>query len=133
MRYVVTALLILGAHFAFLPFKPADAGKAWPIWPLDVNAKPWLSVVGGLPKDGGTFTVVLATVAGIGFSVAALGLYWDRIPAQAWPGIVVVSAVLSLVIYGLYFGVNALLPLALDLVVLGGVLLRGWSASDLRG
>ena len=53
-------------------------------------------------------------------------------PAHWWLPLVVVAAVASLLLYVLYFGVWALLPMALDAVLLWGVLARHWSVAGLR-
>lgn len=123
MRYLVLFLLLLGAHFSLTPFAPAP--KAWSGWPFSVESRSWLSFVGGLPsQSGGLATPVLAGLAGLGFLAAALGLFWSAIPAGAWPLIVVGSAIASGLLYVLYIGLWAILPLLLDALLVWGVL--GW-------
>ncbi|HBY96736.1 MAG: hypothetical protein M5U01_37725 [Ardenticatenaceae bacterium] len=132
MRFVVIVLLILGAHFSLTPFAPAAAGKGWALWPFATDSKPWLSGVGGLPQQpGSALTPALAGVAGLGFLVAALSLFRLVIPADWWSPLVLVSTVASLLLYALYFGPWALLPMAIDAVLLWGMLVQNWSVISL--
>jgi hypothetical protein len=103
-------------------------------WPFAADSKPWLGAVGGLPAHSGSFvTTLLAGLAGLGFLVAALGLFWSGIPSTWWPVLVLVAAAASILLYVLYFGIWAILPLLLDAVLLLGIIFRHWSASGLRG
>lgn len=132
MRFLVLVLLLAAAHLALTPFAPGP--KAWIGWPFAVDSKSWLSVIGGLPsQSGGLVTTLLAGIAGAGLLVAAAGLFWNFIPAQWWPAIVLVSAAASGLLYVLYFGVYAIVPLVLDLVLVLGVTLQHWTVSGLRG
>ena len=133
MRYLVLALLLVSAHFALTPFAPSPAGSAKFYWPFATDSKPWVGFAGALPAQSGLLTALLAGLAGLGLLLAAMGLFWNGIPAAWWPAIVVVSAVASILLYALYFGAWALLPLVLDLALLWGVLLRHWTVAGLRG
>jgi len=134
MRYVVTVLLLVGAHFSLTAFAPAAEGKRWAGWPFGVDSKSVLSVLGGLPRQGGAITALLAGVAGLGFLAAVVGLLFGVIvPADYWRALVTVSAAASILLYALYFGPLSLLPIALDVVILWGAWSRGWSMSGLRG
>jgi hypothetical protein len=133
MRYIVLALLLVSAHFALTPFAPGPAGTAKIYWPFAADSKPWLGFAGGLPAQSGIITAFLAGLAGLGFLAAALGLFWNGIPSTWWPVLVIVAAAASILLYVLYFGVWAILPLLLDAVLLLGVFFRHWSASGLRG
>jgi hypothetical protein len=134
MRYVVTVLLLVGAHFSLTAFAPAAAGKRWIGWPFDADSKPRLGSLGGLPKQGGALAALLAGVAGLGFLAAAVGLLFGVVvPADWWRALVMVALVASILLYALYFGPLALIPIALDVAILWGVLAQGWSMSGLRG
>ncbi len=131
MKLLVLLLLILGAHFSLTPFAPAT--KAWIAWPIGVDSRSWLKLIGGLSSQPGSLvTPILAGLAGLGFLAAAVGLFWNGIPSDWWP-IVIVSAVASALLYVLYFSVWAILPLLLNLVLLWGILLQHWTVSGLRG
>jgi hypothetical protein len=134
MHYVVTVLLLVGAHFSLTAFAPAAEGKRWVGWPFGVDSKSLLSGLGGLPRQGGAVTALLAGVAGLGFLLAVVGLLFGVVvPTDWWRILVTTSAAASILLYALYFGPLSLLPIALDVVILWGVLLHGWSMSGLRG
>jgi hypothetical protein len=134
MQIVVLILLVLAAHFSLTPFAPAKSGKAAFYWPFASDTRPVIAFVGRLPnQSGGLITPVLAAVAGLCFAGAVLGILGIVVPASWWPILVVVAAVASILLYVLYFGVFALLPLAIDAVLLWGVLFQGWTANGLRG
>jgi len=134
MHIVVMALLVIAAHFSLTPFAPAPAGQAKFYWPFAADSKSWLGFIGGLPSQpGSVVTPILAGLAGLGFLAAAVSLFWNAIPTQWWPVVVIVSAAASALLYVLYFGVWAIPPLVLDLVLLGGVLLQHWTVPGLRG
>ena len=128
MRIVVIILLLVGAHYSLTPFAPAP-GKAWLGWPFDADSKPWLGGVDGVPgQPGSLVTTLLAAVAGLGFLAAAISLIFGAVvPVDWWQPLVVVAAVASALLYVLYFGMWALIPLVVDAVLLWGVLAQGWS------
>lgn len=132
MKFLVLLLLIVSAHFSLTPFAPAP--RAWIAWPFGLDSKPWLKLIGGLPSQSGSFiTPLLAGLAGLGLLLAAVGLFWNGVPSQWWPLIVIVSAAASVLLFVLYFGPWAILPLILDLALLWGVLLQHWTVPGLRG
>lgn len=132
MRYVVFALLLIAAHFAFTPFAPAP--KGWIGWPFGADSKPIFSFIGGLPsQSGNVLTPLLAGLAGLGFLGAVAALAGVAIPANWWKPLVMVAGIASALLYVLYFGKWSLLPLALDGVLLWGVLAQSWSVEMLRG
>lgn len=131
MRYVVFVLLLIASHFALTPFAPAP--KAWLGWPFGADSKPIFSFVGGLPSQaGGLLTPLLAGLAGLGFLAALAALFGLVIPASWWRPLMLVAGIASALLYVLYFGKWALLPLALDAVLLWGVLAQGWSVAGLK-
>ena len=133
MRFVVLALLIVAAHFSLTPFAPAPAGKGSFYWPFAADSKPRLDFVGGLPRESGAVTAALAGIAGLGLVAAALALFGIAVPADWFPALVIVASVASALLYALYFRSTSLLPLAIDLVLLGGVILQHWTVSKLGG
>jgi hypothetical protein len=134
LRFVVLVLLIAAAHFSLIPFAPAPAGKAWLVWPLAADARPWLGGLGGLPAQGGSIvTPALAGLAALCFVAAALALFGLLVPAAWWPWLVALGAASSALMYVLYIGPWAILPLALDLLLLWGVYGLHWTVLSLRG
>lgn len=134
MLKTIIVLLLLATHFSLTPFAPAPAGKATFYWPFAADSKPWFAFIGGLPQQSGGFvTPLLAGLAGFGFLVAALSLLGWLIPAGWWMPSVVIACAASLLLYVLYFGMWAILPLAVDGVLLWGVLFQHWNVAGLRG
>lgn len=134
MRIIALVLLLLGTQFSATVFAPAEAGKAWLFWPFADDSKAWLGVVSGLPKQGGSVaSPLLGGIATLCFLAAALGLFGILIPADWWRPLVLVAAVASTLLHISFFGIWALAPIAVDVVLLWGVLLRNWSVSTLTG
>lgn len=133
MRIVVIVLLLLGAHFSLTVFAPAQAGKAMFYWPFAHDSKPILNNIGGLLKVGESIvTSLLGAVAGLSFLAAVITLFGWVIPAYLWPVLVIVGALASILLYILYFGIYSLVPIAIDAVLLWGVLVQHWTVSGLR-
>jgi hypothetical protein len=132
MRYLIFAFLLLSAHFALTPFAPGPVGASKIYWPFALDSRPWLRFVGGLPAQSGLLTALLAGLSGLGFLVSALGLFWNITPPTWWPYIVIISAIASILLYVLYFGPWALIPLVLDLLFLFGVFFRNWTVAGFR-
>jgi hypothetical protein len=132
MRIVVIIILLLAAHFNLTAFAPAQAGKATFYWPFAADSKSWLSFIGGLPQQSGLFTTLLASIAGLGFLAAAFALLGWIVPEGWWLPSVLIAAIASIALYVLYFGGNALIPIALDAVLLWGVIVQGWTVAGLH-
>lgn len=132
MKVLVTFLLFLAAHFSATPFAPAPAGTSKFYWPFAADSKSWLTAIGGLPTSGGIVTSLLAGVAALGFIAALLALFGWLVPANWFTPLIIAAAVASILLYTLHFGSFALLPIALDLILLWGVLARGWSVAGLE-
>jgi len=134
LRFVVLVLLVAALHFSLIPFAPAQAGKAWLVWPLAADTRPWLAPIGGLPAQGnGLLTSVLSGLAALCFLGAALGLFGWVVPAAWWPWLVSAGAAASAALYLLYLGPWAILPLALDILLLWGTFGLHWTVATLRG
>ncbi len=134
MWIVVLVLLLLGAQFSFTAFAPAQAGKAWLLWPFAADSRPWLGFMGGLPQQGGSVvTPILAGIAGLCFLGATASLLGWFVPPDWWRPLVLVAIATSLVLFILYFGIWAIAPIIVDVALLWGVLVQNWSVSALRG
>jgi hypothetical protein len=134
MRIIVALLLLLGAQFSLTAFAPAAAGRAWLLWPFAADAQPILSGIGGLPQQSGSvLTPLLAGLSSLAFLAAALGLFGKGVPAEWWLPLIVVATSASILLHMLYAGPWALLPLAVDVLLLWGVFALHWSVPGLRG
>ena len=132
MKAILIALLVLAAHFSATPFAPAPAGAAKFYWPFAADSKSWLTAIGGLPASGGIVTSLLAGVAALGFIASLLALFGWLVPANWFAPAILAASIASVVLYVLYFGAFSLLPLALDIILIWGVLARGWSVAGLK-
>lgn len=132
MKAILIALLVLAAHFSATPFAPAPAGTAKFYWPFAADSKSWLTAIGGLPASGGIVTSLLAGVAALGFIASLLALFGWLVPANWFATAILAASIASVVLYVLYFGAFSLLPLALDIILIWGVLARGWSVAGLK-
>jgi hypothetical protein len=134
VRWLLAVLFVVAAHFSLTPFAPATTGKAWLFWPFSADSRSWLGFAGGLPaQSGSTLIPIIAGLAGIGFIAAVVGLFWTGFPATWWRLVIIASAILSILLYVLFLGKWSILPLAIDLAILWGVVLQHWSVIDFRG
>ena len=130
MKLLVTLLLLISAHFALTANVPAPAGQAWLLWPFAANSQAVLGLTG---TGIGNLTKILSGVAGICFLAALLALFGWLIPAEWWGVLVGIGALSSLILYLLYLGSGAILPIAIDLLLLWGVFIPHWSVANLSG
>ncbi len=134
MRIVVLVLLLLAAHFNLTAFAPGAAGKAVIYWPWAADSRPILAGIGGLPQESGSIvTPALAGIAGLCLLVAAGALLGIVVPVVWWPPLVIVGSVASMALFVLYIGPLAIIPIAIDVVLVWGVFIQQWSAMALRG
>jgi hypothetical protein len=131
MRYVVAILLLLGAHFSLTAFVPGAAGKALFYWPWAADSKPVLAFLGGSIK--GVLTPLFAAVAGVAFLCAFLSLFGWLVPAAWWTPLVLAGSLSSALLFLMYLGPVAILPLLVDIALLVGVLVLRWTVASLRG
>jgi hypothetical protein len=132
MRYLLIVLLLLAAHFSLTALVPGE--KAWVGWPFAVNSQPVLAGVGSLAQPlGQVATPLLALISGVAFLTAVLSLIGWLIPAELFGPLVIIGAGSSILLYALYAGVLALLPLGLDLFLLWGILALHWTVPALKG
>lgn len=123
MRILVTALLIVGAHFSLTALIPGP--KALVYWPFGADSKP---IAGA-----GVLTPLLAVVAGAALLAAAAALFGLIIPEGWFVPLVIVGSIASILLYMLYLSVYSIVPIAFDAILLWGVLAQQWTAISLRG
>lgn len=102
MKNILIALLVRAAHFSATPFAPARTAKFY--WPFAADSKPRL-----------------------GFIASLCALFGWLVPAPWFTPSIIAAAVASILLYILYIGIFSFLPITLDLILLWGVMLRGWS------
>ncbi len=90
-----------------------------------------LSAVGGLPAQPGS--VLTPALAGLAFLAAALSLFGLVVPSSWYLPLVGAGVAASSLLNVAFFGVTALLPLALDALIFWGVFVQHWTAAGLRG
>jgi hypothetical protein len=139
-RWLAAALLFLGWHFATTFFVPAGRPQArgWVIWPFGRESRPVLSALRGVlaprtvpGEPVPTLALILAAMASIGFLVALGALFGVVVPLEWWSPAVVLASAASGVLFLMYLGPWALIPLLVDAVLVWGVLLRGWSVEGM--
>ena len=130
MRWLVIVLLVLGAHLSLTAIAPGEAGKALIYWPFAKDSRPTVDILGSATKP---ITLLLSAVAGLSLLAAAASLLGWLVPPGFWSPAVILGTASSALLFILYIGVNSLIPLAVDLLLLWGVLFQKWSVAGLRG
>lgn len=131
MRIVVLILLLLGAHFAGTAFVPGP--KASIVWPFGVDSRPVLAGIGGMQSQSNGFvTPLLAGGAVAAFAAAFASLLGFVVPAEWFVPLVVTGSLASIILNILFIGPLAILPVAVDLILLWGVLVNDWTIAVLR-
>lgn len=125
LQIFIALLLVLAGHFALSVWKPGP--KATVVWPWGEDSRAVLRIAGGLPKDGGMASMLLGSGATLAFVLAFLSLFGWLVPAAWFVPLVAGGSVASLALFGLFFGSAGLLPMAIDVVLLIGVLGLGWT------
>ena len=128
MRWLVIITLLLGAHFALTAIVPGE--KALLYWPFAKDSRPALDVLGSATKP---VTQLLSVVAGLCFLASAAAIPGWLVPAAWFVPLIVTGAVASALLFLLYIGINALVPLAIDAFLLWGVFGWRWTVAILRG
>ena len=123
-KWLLTALLVLQAHFAASYVAPLDresqrefGGLLRWVWPWsggDSGLLGQVTVASGFPLSG----FFLAATAAVLFITAALAVVGAWVPFGWWRVLAGGGAVLSLLLMAGFFGATKVLPMALDLVVL---------------
>lgn len=130
MRILITLLLLLGAHFALTANVPAPTGRGWVFWPFAADSQAVLGLTGvGVSQA----TKLLSVIAGVCFLLALLAMFGLVVPAEWWGVLVGIAAASSLILYSLYLGPRAILPILIDAFLLWGILVPHWSIASLRG
>jgi hypothetical protein len=138
-QILVTVLLVLAWHFPTTFFAPAGPPNehGWFAWPFGKATSPVIARTprliaappGALARP--SLAMLLAAVASLSF-LAAIGALWGIVvPADWWQPAAVLGASASVVLFVIYLGPGAIIPLIVDGVVLWGVLIAGWTPASL--
>ena len=130
MLWVVVVFLVLGAHFALTAIAPGKAGKALFYWPFAKDSQPTINLFGSATK---VITQVLSMIAGLCFLASVAALFQWLIPSNWWTFLIIVGSVSSALLFLLYIGLYAILPLIINVVLLLGVFVWHWTVASLRG
>ena len=125
MRILVTVLLVVGAHFSLTALIPGP--KALFYWPFGPESKPIIGVGAGI------FRPLLAVIAGVCLLAAAAALFGLIVPEGWFMPLAIVGSAASILLYVLYLSVYSIIPIAIDAILLWGVLAQQWTAIGLRG
>ncbi|MAT99715.1 MAG: hypothetical protein CL608_21455 [Anaerolineaceae bacterium] len=130
MKFLVTLLLLAGAHFALTAIVPAPAGKAWILWPFATDTQVSLHLAG---EGTANVTKLLSVIAGVCFLAAIMALFGWLFPAEWWGVLVGIGSIASLALYLLFLSSWVIIPIIIDLFLLWGLIFAHWSAAMLRG
>jgi hypothetical protein len=128
MRWLVIITVLLGAHFALTAIAPGE--KALFYWPFAKDSKPSLDILGSATKP---ITQLLSVVTGLCFLASVVAILGWLIPPTWFIPLIIFGTVASTLLFLLYVGINALVPLAIDAFLLWGVFGWHWTVATLRG
>lgn len=132
-RILLAGFLVLHGliHASYLSPRPAPAPGA-PAWPFELG-RSWLLSPLGVPEHAiRILGMALVAVGVIAFVLAALATLAVGLPASAWQPLVVVGAIASLALLGLYFHPWLVLGIAIDVVLVIAVWQADWAPDALR-
>ena len=124
MRILVAVLLIVGAHFSLTALIPGPKSVFY--WPFEPESKPSVGL------GAGVLTPLLSVVAGVCLLAAAAALFGLIVPAAWFVPLVVVGSIASILLYVLYLSAFSIIPIAIDVILLWGVLAQQWSVVSLQ-
>lgn len=127
-KWMWAIALVLGAHFGASYVAPTTRGLGVfnYVWP-------WASGDSGLlGQHPALIGIWLGGSSALLFVLAVLALFGIWVPAPWWRGLAMAGAAVSLVLMVGFFGPTKLLPIALDLAVLGA-LWTNWGPVRLTG
>jgi len=139
VKIAITILLILAWHFPTTFFAPGGTGQPASdtgslIWPFGRASSPALAGVPSFVAPSSLTSVMspsvamaAAGIASLAFLLALFSLWGVVIPADWWRPAAIVGSVASIVLFLIYLGPGAIIPIAIDLVVLWGVFVQDWT------
>ena len=126
-QWLLAVLLIAhgAVHVLYLVPQPAETAGG-PNWPVDVMRAWPVSAAGLDPNLARAIATALIASVVTGFALAGLSTVGLVVPVTWWPALVSVSAGLSLLLLVMFFDVQLLAGVALDLALLWLALLTTW-------
>ncbi|HKO17380.1 MAG TPA: isoprenylcysteine carboxylmethyltransferase family protein, partial [Acidobacteriaceae bacterium] len=133
MRWLIFLLLLHGALFCASALAPAAAGHAGLLWPFAVDTRP---IIGGPSLGFGAHAalpvLLLAGLALLAFLASLAGLFWRSMPASRCSLLVAIAIGASLPLYVGFADRWMIVPMAVDGVLLWGVVAGRWTSAMLR-
>jgi hypothetical protein len=128
-RLVLAAFLVAHGLVHLLFFSPPPpATEGGPSWPFALD-RSWILTPLGLGADTTRILgIALIAVTIAGFALAAI-VALGFLPSSLWVPTVVIGAVASLAVLGLFYQPWLTLGVAIDLVLLWVVLVQSWTPS----
>ena len=136
MWILVLVLVLLAAHLNLTALVPLQVGGTPPpwwvggrlVWPFAVDTS--TLIAGDLLN---TLTPLLAIASAIAFLMAAAALLRWFVPAEWFRWLIVAGAILSIALQAIWITPWAILPLALDFILLWLVFSQQLTVAGLRG
>jgi hypothetical protein len=144
-RIVITLLLVAAWHFPTTFFVPGGTGTPQAagsiIWPFGRATGPVLAGLPGFVAPSSLQTVVAspsialaaAGISSLAFLVALFSLWGVVIPADWWRPAAIIGSVASIVLFAIYLGPWAIVPMVIHAAVLWGVFVQGWTQTTIVG
>jgi len=127
MSKIIVALFLLahaGIHASFISPRPAQTAGG-PAWPFDLTHSWLLAPLGLGPDIARVLGLALLAVAVAGFALAALAAL-GPVPAGLWMPAILVGAVGSIGLLGVFFHPWLALGIVIDLVLVWAVSIARW-------
>lgn len=128
VRWLVVIALLLGAHFALTAIAPGE--KPLLYWPFAKDSRPTLDILGPAARP---VTQLLSVLAGSCFLASVLAILGWLVPPAWFTPLVIIGAAASGLLFLLYIGIHAVIPLAIDAFLLWGIFGSRWTVAALRG
>lgn len=125
MRYLVALLLLVGIHFSLSGLMLPEGAASF-LAPITQGSRP-------LVGSAGSATHLLGALSVLGLGMGLLALFGWLVPGNLWLPAVCLGVVASVVLYVWFLSAWAILPLALDALILWGIFASNWTAAGLRG
>jgi hypothetical protein len=130
-RWLLAGLVLfhgwVHAMFLFPKPEPAASSAGGSTWPFDLGQSWLINNIGletGLVRTLGVVAIVVVVIA---FALAALSTVGVLVPTTWWPGLLVGSALASMLLLAAFFSPMLLLGFAIDAALLWLALMSEWS------